>query len=53
MFFEIKFDLGTLDSDERSLPSGLFVHNLTTKIFTLTSPVPLHLEQYKLQLLKV
>ena len=25
MFFEMRFDLGTLDLDERSLPYGLFV----------------------------
>ena len=25
MFFEIRFDLGTLDSGERSLPFGLLV----------------------------
>ena len=27
MFFEMRFDLGTLDSGERSLPFGLFVWN--------------------------
>ena len=28
MFFEMRFDLGTLDSGERSLPFGLLVFNL-------------------------
>ena len=28
MFFEMRFDLGTLDSGERSLPFGLLVVNL-------------------------
>ena len=27
MFFEMRFDLGTLDSGERSLPFGLLVFN--------------------------
>ena len=28
MFFEVRFDLGTLDSGERSLPFGLLVFSL-------------------------
>ena len=35
MFFEMRFDFGTLDSGERSLPFGLLVHsylNETKKI---------------------
>ena len=30
MFFEMRFDLGTLDSGERSLPFGLLVPCFTT-----------------------
>ena len=31
MFFEMRFDLGTLDSGERSLPFGLLVNRPTDR----------------------
>ena len=34
MFFEMRFDLGTLDSGEQSLPFGLLVH-----VIVQSSPV--------------
>ena len=33
MFFEMRFDLGTLDTGERSLPFGLFVFHFPTHHF--------------------
>ena len=56
MFFEMRFDLGTLDSGERSLPFGLlvfakpsmdFIHlwrddRALSKILCSTIPVPVH-----------
>ena len=35
MFFEMRFDLGTLDSGERSLPFGLLVSSFFFPIFNI------------------
>ena len=43
MFFEMRFDLGTLDSGERSLPFGLLVFGvfLSSFLFFLSSLLPM------------
>ena len=35
--FEMRFDLGTLDSGERSLPFGLLVYYLILKVYMISS----------------
>ena len=39
MFFEMRFDLGTLDSGERSLPFGLLVVYTCTVLNAFCDPV--------------
>ena len=48
MFFEKKFDLGTLDSGERSLPFGLLFHWCMSHV--IRKPVLCHMQTTKVQI---
>ena len=51
MFFEMRFDLGTLDSDERSLPFGLLV-DYAYRLFAALNDPTLMVDSTNIILLK-